>query len=901
MNTTVYGEGEFPSDVMIIGERPGFDEARNGRPFIGPAGDELWSRLFDVCSLSRDDVYTTNLVKTFSKEPPSKKEIAHWSGLLRSEIERCRPKVIITIGYHAARHLLPQFVGYTGDYFAGLAFPFTYGILRPRTTTVVPCVHTSAALRQPERYQNQLTRDFDTVRRVLAGEQPHHTSRRVTPYRVGLSSISRDREPIGVDSEYNSDTGDVYVVTLSSAKNESCAIEIDPSKPVTPYLVETLTGRRIISHMAKAEYHALKRIGLDLLVDVECSVDDTMLKAYLLQLPQSLKVLSYRLLGYEMDEYEDLIAPLDKVRVVSALEEAHARYARLHIQHAHDVERTTKVNRRLGTRAKAAKEAALDALGKEPTTTNDEGETIVVPKRAVSSLYRFIYKEEKQAESAIAAAESGDGDGEGPKESLRKRWSKSTFSRLAPLPPVPTWRDLSSGVRLDYAMTDAVAHREVDQILDPLIDERGLRKIYEIDRAVLPMLVRNEQVGLAVDAKQLRRLGAQFKDELESKIVTLKLLTGKDVNPMSGPDVATLLFDELGVTPTRMTKGGKHFTTADKYLKARRHEHEAITHILDARQLSKYIGTYTERLPDLLRAGRYHPDWKYTRTATGRLAEEIILLVPKHDPLAKEQGRPNRAKALRNCFHAVDGHRLVSVDLSQIELRTMADLSRDERLLRAYAKGEDIHAAVAHALLGAPKKKADQDESKHRLPAKTINFGIINGMTEYGMLDQLHENGQLHWTIDDVREMLVGWFKIHAGVQTYWDNQIAKARRLGYVTSKFGRRRYIAGVHSTSEQVRREAERQCLCPIQATADEISKIWNARIWRRIILREWRDGKYCEPWVRVHDDTTVECDERRAGAIAKRMLELVPQELSIPTTAEAKGGQQWGDLHDLDKAA
>jgi DNA polymerase-1 len=236
------------------------------------------------------------------------------------------------------------------------------------------------------------------------------------------------------------------------------------------------------------------------------------------------------------------------------------------------------------------------------------------------------------------------------------------------------------------------------------------------------------------------------------------------------------------------------------------------------------------------------------------------------------------------------------VDLSQIELRAMAHLSGDRRLLRAFEEGDDVHAAVAHELLGAPKGKAHQDESRHRLPAKTINFGIINGMTEFGLLDQLHEQGQLHWTIDTVREMLTGWFKIHSGVDTYWKQQIAKAIRLGYVTDLFGARRAIGGVLSTSEHVRREAERQCLCPIQMTADRISKIWNRRIWRRILqpAHAALPHAYTEFWVRIHDDTTLEVDEARAKGIAARMLALVPQLLAVPTLAEAKVGQRWGSL-------
>jgi DNA polymerase-1 len=480
-------------------------------------------------------------------------------------------------------------------------------------------------------------------------------------------------------------------------------------------------------------------------------------------------------------------------------------------------------------------------------------------------------------------------------DSLRARWSRSVNAHLAPLPPEATWKDIEPFQRrADYAMTDAHATRALYMHLLPRIAQQGLRRAYELDRSVLPFLIRNERIGLKVNVGELERLSKAFSADYIAVCEKIERLVGMDVNPNSHKVVAKLLFDDLDVTPTRILKSGLP-TTQDKYLKARKAEHAVIPLILEGRQLSKYKGTYTEKLPAMLRDGRYHPKWKYTRTATGRLAEEVILLIPKHDPLAKEQNRENRAKAIRNAFVADDGHVLVSVDLSQIELRVMAHLSRDPKMCAAYANGEDLHAQTAHELLGAPKGKPNQDESKHRLPAKTVNFGIINGMTEYGMLDQLHENGQLQWDIEQVKEMLEGWFKVYAGVERFWERQKGEARATGAVRSMFGRRRLISGIWSTDERIKREAERQCLFPIQSSADEISKLWNKRIWRDLILRRHAEGKrYCEPWVRVHDDTTLEVDERIAKTTRQEMLAMVPQVLDIPTEAEGKIGTKWGSL-------
>ncbi len=259
--------------------------------------------------------------------------------------------------------------------------------------------------------------------------------------------------------------------------------------------------------------------------------------------------------------------------------------------------------------------------------------------------------------------------------------------------------------------------------------------------------------------------------------------------------------------------------------------------------------------------------------------------------------RPNRATAIRNCFHAVGRNRLVSVDLSQIELRVMAHLSQDKRLLKVFRTGGDMHALVAADLLGAPRDKKQQDESLHRLPAKTFNFGIINGMTEYGMLDQLHEAGQLQWTLDQVKDFRAEWFKTYKGVESFWRWQIHHGLKHGFVVSMFGRRRYLHGLRSTSDQVRQEAERQSLFAIQSTADDISKLWNIRIWKKLIRPAHKRGSYCEPWVRVHDDTTLEVEKTQVNYTAGYMLSLVPDLLDVPTTAEAKKGKQWGNLTKL----
>lgn len=889
------GDGPSRPRLFICGERPGIEEYRRGVGFVGPAGQELWARLRDVCGVEREDCYVTNLVKTFSRDPPSPAEVARDSRELRQELVRVRPTVIVTIGYHAARWFLPQFEGINGDHFHGLVFPYRFGTVVDRAAVVIPCVHSSAALRQPTLYQNAFTRDLRMVDRVLHGAGHVHLRVRPSTYQTGLASIlaAAGDCTLGLDTEGSIDPPwQSECLTVSATPGEASCIEVWQNKSsidaaVAHVQVAIDAADNVAIHHAKHDMKVVARLGLRI---PWSKVDDTFVMAKLLDIPAALKTLMDREFGWEMSDYDDLVQPLDAALVRSTLEAAYEKWKTPVDSYReltdHFVKRAT---------ARARKEAeTADAAGRARRSTHgrSDGRAGDVDARAIRAavLARRPPPFPPRALTSIQGITTKAGQ-----ETLRARWTKSTFAAAVPLPPAPTWKDLPEAVRVGYALTDADAHRAARDLLWRRIVSRKLERVYRVDMGRLPMLTRMEEVGVAVDVEMMETLSTAFKKEFRAVRDRIDDLAGYEINPLSGEQVSQCLFEELGIRPTRETKSRKHFTTADKYLKARRNEHAIVPLILTARQLNKYIGTYTEKLPTLLYDGRYYPS--FTQTATGREAEEIILLIPKHDPLAKVENRPNRATAIRNCFHATAGNQLVSVDLSQIELRVMANESRDKRLMEAFRNGEDPHAQVAADLLGAPRKKELQDESAHRLPAKTINFGIINGMTEYGMLDQLHEAGQLQWTLDDVKDLLDEWFRVHSGVQTFWDDQIELAKARGYVADMFGRRRYLAGLHSTDERIVKDTERQCLFAIQSGADGISKVWNAAIWDRIIMSRRRSDYYCEPWGRFHDDTTLEVDTRIHKTTARAMLTLVPQLLDIPTLAEAKVGERWGDLHKI----
>lgn len=928
--------------IFIVGERPGIEEYYAGENFVGPAGQELFGneyelgRLERVTSVTRDDCYIANLVPVFSPKPPTDEEVAQYADLLLVALLKIRPPLIVTIGTHAARHFLPQFCGTPIETFHGLAYPVRIGRMKPFDSIVVPVVHSAAALRQPGLYQNLFTAGLRGVNDALVAEldadspSPRlHRSRPLVAIPCGLATLMAQAptaDAVGLDTEGNADLLDSECISLSAVGKDACLVDLTcgdiPAK--LRHTQAVLDGaQRITIHAATHDVKVLHKRGLR--VDYT-RLDCTMLMAFYSDVPQGLKPLCFRLFGYQMSTFMDMIAPLDDALVRRTLGEVYGQEQSRYLRFTQDV-KAWKAARR------AAKKARLTARAQRRRDRRQARLAGAAARVDGSGHRRVSHGRRVDADGARAAADVQVAEPQVPAfpkralttlakllstptdDTLRQRWQRSTFAPAIPLPPEPTWKDIPQHLREPYALADSIGHREAREELWPRVVATGQARAYRIDMAELPMIIRNEEVGLACDDQALRELSKTFTADFEALCARINDLAGHAVNPNSQPQVADTLFAELGIRPTRKSKKTGHFTTADKYLKARRSEHDIVQLVLSARQLNKYLGTYTRKLPEMLQrpqcwhphyqskhwrrvyreTPRYFPEWKYTRTTSGRRAEEVILLIPKHDPMAKQENRPNRAKQIRNCFHATEGHTLVSVDLSQIELRVMADNSQDKRLLHAFNSGADIHAQVAADLLGAPRKKELQDESAHRLPAKTINFGIINGMTEYGMLDQLHEAGQLQWTLESIQELLDEWFRVHKGVEAMFQRQIKFARDHGYVVDMFGARRTLTAIWSTDEKIVREAERQALHPIQAGADRISKVWGRKIYKQVIERAWRRGDYCEPWLRIHDDTTIECDTRIAADVQRDMLALVPDLLSVPTLAEGKSGTQWGDLH------
>jgi DNA polymerase-1 len=259
-----------------------------------------------------------------------------------------------------------------------------------------------------------------------------------------------------------------------------------------------------------------------------------------------------------------------------------------------------------------------------------------------------------------------------------------------------------------------------------------------------------------------------------------------------------------------------------------------------------------------------------------------VLSIPKHS---------TRGKLIRLGFLAGPGRVLLSHDLSQIELRVAAHDSRCRGMIDVFRSGGDIHAALGERLFGIAAKA--QDESKHRLPCKKVNFGIWMGISAKGMSEQIRAAGA-EWSESMCADLIRETFKVWPEIPRYQSMKIAEARRYGYVTDFAGRRRYLAGVDSRAEWVRHEAERQAYAtPVQSGAQEVFKEWMASVWAAVIRpAHARGDRYVEPWLQVHDDLICEVDRRAATRVSRAIMRAIPQMLQVPVTAKAARADTWG---------
>ena len=433
----------------------------------------------------------------------------------------------------------------------------------------------------------------------------------------------------------------------------------------------------------------------------------------------------------------------------------------------------------------------------------------------------------------------------------------------------------------NYAAEDADITLRLHRVLSPKLQaEAGLLSVYrDIEMPLVPVLARVERNGVLIDAAELRRQSAELGRRMLALQQQATELAGRSFNLDSPKQLGALLFDELKLPALVKTPSGQP-STNEEALEAIADQHELPRVILEYRGLAKLRSTYTDKLPEMVNpdTGRVHTSYHQAGAATGRLSSSDPNL--QNIPIRSEEGR-----RIRTAFVAPPGRKLVACDYSQIELRIMAHLSEDPALLRAFAHGDDVHRATAAEVFGKPIGEVTSNE---RRAAKAINFGLMYGMSAFGLAKQLGIGR------GEAQDYIALYFSRYPGVRDYMERTRQQARDLGYVETVFGRRLALDYIHSRNASQRAGAERAAInAPMQGTAADIIKRAMVRVdaW----LADHRERALM--LLQVHDELVFEVDEAFLPSLLERVPALMAgaAELRVPLVVDSGVGNNWDQAH------
>lgn len=869
MTRIVQGDGPQPCKIMFVGEKPGHDELRTGRVFVGAAGDE-YDKLLWKYGFNRSEVRTDNVLAgaaTGDKGGVTDEDIARNKERLYNEIKKTQPEVIVAMGAVATRFFLGS-----GRYDNSVRCDVhtVHGIPHPlRLTgqTIFPTFNPAAGLHDPDNYQ-YVHYDFQMLRSYLKGK-------------LNLDRV--DRWP---DVEYHELTHAWMVEEfLKRRKNEPLAIDTEGRLPkpwgISMSYADTLGGvlrapdaisalrtyisqRRpdVVMHYAVHDLPILKYgYGIDV-IGVGCKLIDTMVLAYLLQVePQGLKNLAYRHCGMTMQDYLDLVGPysLDK-----------------------QVDWLIKVNEMdWGMPDAVVEEGKLSTKVTQPQGLNRRIDGIlndVLAGKEVNVWKRWMAVHEtvrNPAEERFGPIPSGNLD-DPPIE-------KSIYY---------SGRDADATIRLYPRLLERIRGLELEPCLN-------------MDLGVVHIVDEMQQTRFSADVPYLYGLLDEFRSEQGRMRKKIRDLIGYGINPESVEDVKELFFKRLRLPVLKRSKITRQPSTGDKAVESLRGRHRAVDLTLDHRELDKLCTSFIipaigraeeamERGEEPAIGGKIN----YTRVVSGRFSMskenedgEIVGMNLMAMPVRNDLG-----KRLRNGFVAREGCYLGSWDLNQIEMRFMAHESRDPFLVGAYNQGKDIHRATAASTFGITEADVTPEQ---RYGAKRTGFSVITGITPPGLLDVFRKEGISAYSEDDCKQFIDGWLDRCRGVRRYLGECRSEAKRYGYVRETIrGRMRYLPGVWSTDDRIREEAMRQSHShKISSGAQAIMKLIMIEVDK--VVRQLRDeGEYVRWVLQIHDEIILEFTKGLEAVLdpAIRSVMASTVKLIVPVTGKGAWGTRWGEIKD-----
>ena len=442
-------------------------------------------------------------------------------------------------------------------------------------------------------------------------------------------------------------------------------------------------------------------------------------------------------------------------------------------------------------------------------------------------------------------------------------------------------RDLSPTAVYEYACEDADITLRLKNVLAPKLKDAGIESLfYDIEMPLMPVLAEMEMNGVLLDTKALAETSKFFTERMLQLEAHIYELAGEQFNISSPKQVGDILFGKMKIIDKpKKTKTGQ-FVTSEEVLMQLRSKSPIIADILDYRGLKKLLGTYVDALPKLInpRTGHIHTSFNQAVTATGRLSSSDPNL--QNIPVRGEDG-----KEIRKCFVPEPNCQFFSADYSQIELRVMAHLSGDENMIQVFREGKDLHAATAATIYKKDISEVSRDE---RTKSKRANFGIIYGITTFGLAERLDISR------DEAKLLIDGFFQTFPRVHDYMEQSKQTARERGYAETLFHRRRYLPDINSRNATVRHFAERNAInAPIQGSAADIIKVAMIRIHRRFKA----EGIRSKMILQVHDELNFSVYPEEKGRVERIVLEEMQNayQLRVPLVADCGWGENWLEAH------
>lgn len=448
-------------------------------------------------------------------------------------------------------------------------------------------------------------------------------------------------------------------------------------------------------------------------------------------------------------------------------------------------------------------------------------------------------------------------------------------------PRQKTMRDVDKERIREYAVEDADITWQLKEKFEPVLRKEGLEKLAaEIEMPLIRVLAGMERNGVLIDEGVLKSYAVTLRETIIRLEKEIYELAGQEFNISSPKQLGDILFLRLHLDDNARLTKTKQYRTDEEVLQRLTSKHPVVGKVLEYRGLKKLLSTYVESLPELIerKTGRIHTTYNQAVASTGRLSSTNPNL--QNIPVRDEEGRE-----IRKAFIPAAGKVFLSADYSQIELRLMAHLSGDKGMISDFLSGQDIHAATAAKIFHVPVAEVTREM---RSKAKTANFGIIYGISAFGLSERLNIGRK------EAKELIEGYFNSYPGVKAYMDDSIRRAREQGYVTTMFGRRRYVPDIQSRNQAVRGNAERNAInAPLQGSAADIIKIAMVKIAGRL-EKEYPEAKMI---LQVHDELIFEVDV----SLVEKLRKIVTEEmrgaasLSVPLEVGTGTGNNWLEAH------